>query len=212
MARRGRRHHLHRLLPAAAVRDVGVEPLAAHLAVVRLGIVDQRGNAKLLRVRGGRSSTAPCRRRPPGCGASVTRLTSALSSSCSALSTSSSVRWPTRSSSRTPASAMRLAFTAVVWSDSSCRLRRLQLRPRRHHLRLRLRARLLDLLQPLDVRLLGLPHARLHLAARVERHRQPPRHARGLRPVDARGVVEALGVVGLQLRRRQQLAPHQLDR
>ena len=105
---------------------------------------------------------------------------------------------------------MRLAFTAV-WSEFDRRFRCLQLRPRGHHLRLRLGARLLDLLQALDVRLLGLAHARLHLAAGVERHRQPPGHRAGLRPVETGRVVEALGVVGLQLRRRQQLAAHQVD-
>ena len=92
-----------------------------------------------------------------------------------------------------------------------CRLRRLQLRPRRHHLRLHLRARLLDLLQALDVRVLGLAHACLHLAAGVERHRHPAGDQGRFRPVDQRRRIEALGVVGLQLHGRQQLAPDRVD-
>ncbi len=59
--------------------------------------------------------------------------------------------------------------------------------------------------------MLSLPHARLHLAARVERHRHPAGDGTGLDLTDSLRWVEAAAVVGFQLHGWQQLAADGLD-
>ena len=86
-----------------------------------------------------------------------------------------------------------------------------QLRPSRHYASLRLRAVLLDLLHATDVGVLGLTHARLRLAGRVERHGYTASHRGNLLLVDQLRRVVAMRIVGFDLYRRQQFAPGLVD-
>ena len=97
--------------------------------------------------------------------------------------------------------------------------RRLQLRPGLHHEGLDIGSVLLDLLDAADMRVLGLAHAGLHLARRVEWDRRAGDDGGRLLLVDDRhrgrrggsADVEAAVVGAVELDRRQQFAPDAVD-